>query len=110
MLASLLALATPMHAVPARAAEYGLSDLERRIGGCESSGRPYGPLRWHILNDHHRSSSSGAFQIVKGTWARFKGYSEARFAPPEVQILRMRQLLHSRKGAGHWRASRGCWS
>lgn len=112
----LAVLAIAMLSMPAASAdEYPpMSNLLRRIGGCESSGSPRGPLVWDQINRQGRggrplSSASGAFQILDGTWDGYGGYQRALHAPPSVQVAKANQLLASRMGARHWRASIGCW-
>lgn len=91
--------------------------LLRRIGGCESSGRPDGPLVWTAQNRH--SSASGAYQVLDSTWrswARSYGsdvgasaYARAMYAPPDVQTTVAARALAA-QGTAPWRASRSCWS
>lgn len=88
----------------------GIPALLRRIGGCESVGRPDGELVWTAQN--RRSSASGAFQYLRTTWNNFKGYAAAKFAPASVQIERAVSdfyLWQKRGGGGPWAQSRHCW-
>lgn len=48
-----------------------------RIIMCESGGNP--------TARNPRSSASGIWQFLKGTWAGYGGYAEAWLAPPHVQ-------------------------
>lgn len=86
--------------------DQGIPPKLRRIGGCESSGRPDGPLVWKAYNQN--SGASGAFQYLKSTWNRYKGYLEARHAPPEIQIERA--LSDFKRSTSPWASSRGCWN
>lgn len=95
-----------------------MSPLLRRIGGCESSGDPAGPLRWTIVNGEG-SSASGAFQIIDSTWrswARAYGaaveawrWARAKLAPPDVQVHVAASALRA-QGPSPWNESRGCWA
>lgn len=94
-----------------------MSPLLRRIGGCESSGRADGPLRWTAPN-RHGSTASGAFQILDSTWRGWapvygadvgaKAYRRAMHAPPAVQVTVAARALEA-QGTGPWRPSAGCW-
>lgn len=109
----------PPPASPAAPSGAGASmpSLLRRIGGCESSGRPDGPLRWQA--DNPTSSASGAFQILDSTWrgwARSYGadvgagqYARARHAPADVQTTVARRAFDA-QGTRPWAASRSCWA
>ena len=88
----------------------------RRIAGCESSGRPNGPLNYVAQNK--RSTASGAYGVLDGTWrswARAYGrdvgatrYAKARHAPPSVQDT-VATRAYRAHGTSPWRASRRCW-
>jgi hypothetical protein len=55
------------------------------------------------------SSASGAFQITRGTWNRFRGYPTAGSAPRRVQDAKA-LALYADRGTQPWDASRRCWS
>ena len=74
--------------------------LLARIRWCES--------RNNYTAYNPRSGASGAYQYLKSTWAGYKGYSEARFAPPAIQDERAASDL-ARLGPRPWYASRRCW-
>lgn len=96
----------------------GMPAQLRRIGGCESSGRPDGPLQWTIVN-RSGSSASGAFQILDGTWRSWRSaygsdvgapaYARAKDAPPNVQVT-VATRAYQRQGTRPWSASRRCWA
>lgn len=48
------------------------------------------------------SSSSGLWQFTHDTWAGYGGYSEAKYAPPEVQNERARIVFAGGRGASNW--------
>lgn len=95
----------------------GIPALLRRIGGCESSGRPDGPLVWNAQN--RTSSASGAFQILTSTWRGWAtaygsdvgapNYPRAKDAPASVQTT-VAVRAFNRQGSGPWAASRSCWA
>lgn len=93
--------------------------LLRRIGGCESSGRPDGELRWTAPNNYG-SSASGAFQFIDSTWRamakRYRPdvahlYPRALHAPADVQIDVALGTLNEYGpwGSNTWGASKHCW-
>lgn len=98
-------------------APFTMSRLQRRIGGCESSGTADGPLIYNQTNKSG-SSASGAYQWLDGTWvwmARDYGsdvgatkYRRAMYAPPHTQDVVMARALADGQ-AYHWRASQSCW-
>lgn len=80
--------------------------IMRRVAGCESQGDPdAGPI-WDAKNP--TSTASGAFQDLASTWSNYRGYSEARWAPPAIQI-EFNMNLYRTSGLRPWFASRGCW-
>lgn len=97
----------------------GMSALQRRIGGCESSGSPTGVLRWTTEELTGSTTASGAFQILDSTWAGWivtygrgtdaSSYSRAMYAPPSTQVTIVARVLAG-EGTGPWAASAYCWS
>lgn len=77
-----------------------------RIRTCES-GDHHGSYDYTAQNKV--SSASGAWQIIDGTWNRFKGYRKARHAPRWVQDLKA-MMLYRDRGTQPWNASRHCWA
>lgn len=69
-----------------------------KIANCESGYR-------NIRNS--RSSASGIFQIVKGTWNSYSGYLEAIDAPEEIQWQKAVEI-YSQRGVSPWNASLYC--
>jgi hypothetical protein len=97
---------TTSTSAPATVGEYGLPTQLRRIGGCESTGRPDGPLVWTAHN--RKSGASGAFQYLRSTWNHFAGFLDAELAPPSVQLDRALSD-YRRSGTTPWAASARCW-
>lgn len=62
---------------------------------CESKGS--------YTAENPRSSASGRYQFVDGTWDGYGGYSHASDAPPEVQDAKAREVWAGGAGRGHWR-------
>lgn len=68
---------------------------------------------WVVMRESHGnycirnsagSTACGAYQIVRGTWAKFMGYPNACSAPPWVQDLKAEALWANGRGCGHWQA------
>lgn len=80
-----------------------------RIRSCES-GDGRGSYHYHGPRaENPRSTASGAWQIIDGTWNRFHGYRHASHAPRWVQDLKALALYKDR-GTQPWDASRSCWA
>jgi hypothetical protein len=68
-------------------------------GGC------YAPIGWQgSRSPCGGSTASGAWQILRSTWAGFDGYINAADAPPEVQDAKARLLWAGGRGCTHWSA------
>lgn len=78
----------------------GLPQILLRIRWCES--------RDNYRAQNPRSSASGAWQILDGTWNGFRGYTRAVHAPRWVQDAKALALFADR-GTQPWNASRRCW-
>ncbi|MGI8426067.1 MAG: transglycosylase family protein [Actinomycetota bacterium] len=61
---------------------------------CESGGS--------YKSEDPRSTASGRYSFIDGTWNNFGGYSHASDAPPEVQDEKARQVWNGGKGRSHW--------
>lgn len=71
-------------------------------------------IRWcESRNDYKaeepRSTASGAWQILDGTWNGYRGYHHASAAPRHIQDAKALALYRDR-GTKPWKASRRCWS
>lgn len=100
-----------------------LSPAELAVAACESGHRledgsaELHTHRWEVENPSSRSSASGAFQFVDGTWVwvweDLIGESppslRAKDSSAADQLRAFRALWRDGKGAHHWDASRGCW-
>lgn len=60
--------------------------------------------RGDIRAENPRSTASGKWQFLDGTWGGFGGYSHASHAPEQVQDARARQLWAGGRGCSHWSA------
>lgn len=101
-----------------------LSAVELAVAACESGHRlpdgsaQVGTHRWRVENPSPRSSASGAFQFVDGTWVWvWEGLIgeappslRAKDASASDQLRAFRALWREGEGAHHWEASYGCWS
>lgn len=79
-------------------------DIAMRIARCEGYPR-------YVYADHGPgSSASGKYGFVDGTWANYKGYSRAMYAPESIQDEKFWMVWANGAGASHWAASRSCWA
>ena len=62
--------------------------------------------RGDIRAENPRSTASGKWQFLYGTWGGYGGYSHASHAPEQVQDERARQLWAGGRGCSHWSACR----
>lgn len=72
-----------------------------RIRECESGG--------DYRAENPRSTASGAWQILDGTWHRYGGYRHASHAPRDLQDAKA-LALYADRGTSPWNASRRCWA
>lgn len=78
-----------------------------RIRGCESGSGPSSPGNYRAENS--RSTASGAYQFLDGTWRSTTGLKPPASAyPPAVQDAAA-LTLYRRSGTRPWNASRHCW-
>lgn len=92
----------------------GMSYVARVVAACESGQRRgrspvVGTLSWQA--DNPRTTASGAFQFLDGTFQRLsasQGYARAKHAPPHVQIAAFNELRR-KQGLSPWLASKSCW-
>lgn len=87
-----------------------------RIRGCESGGpsRNFGPNEpgmYGITNYHHASTSSGAYQMLDGTWRAWRGDSTAprAYMASRAEQDRAALALYHAQGTRPWAASQHCW-
>lgn len=86
------------------------SVLRRESGGDPRiwNGRCYAPVGWQGATAPNcpraRSSASGLWQFVRGTWANHGGYLNAADAPVEVQNEKARLVWAGGAGCFHWNA------
>jgi Transglycosylase-like domain len=78
----------------------------RRIGGCESGGGPHARIRYRAQNPV--SSASGGYQFLYSAWGHFRGYAQARDAPPWVQDRKAVKTFR-KYSTRPWLASKACW-
>lgn len=71
-----------------------------RIRHCESGD--------NYTSQNTKSTASGAFQIINGTWAGYGGYAHAKDAPPAVQDAKALMIYNS-EGTSPWVSSEHCW-
>jgi hypothetical protein len=84
-----------------------LPEILQEIGGCESAGSPTAAINYTIPNSEG-SSASGGFQFEEGTWNYFYGYSQAMYAPANIQNLKAEET-YAEEGTGPWISSEHCW-
>lgn len=104
-LAAVIVPTTHVHRPKPRASR----SAPRRRGGCkqrsleqiaqDESGGNY-------TAQNPRSSASGKYQVLDGTWDGYGGYKRAKDAPPHVQEQWAREA-YAKSGSRPWRAS-GC--
>jgi len=99
------------------------------IAACESGARlsdgsaRLGTHRWEAVNGDRgghppRSTASGAFQFLDGTWewvwrdllGEPAPTPRAKQASPSDQLRAFLALWDDRRGSSHWDASRSCWA
>ncbi|MBA2706119.1 MAG: transglycosylase family protein [Blastocatellia bacterium] len=78
----------------------GLPSILIKIRQCESRG--------NYQAQNSRSTASGAYQFIDGTWANYKGYQKAKHAPNHIQDEKA-LLTYQRSGTTPWNASKQCW-
>lgn len=85
---------------------YLASQNHYRPGQCGGSLPPCWVMmresRGNIHAQNPRSTASGKWQIIDGTWGNHRGYRKARYAPEWVQDERARMLWANGRGCGHW--------
>lgn len=80
--------------------EIVLPDTLIKIRRCESND--------DYAAQNSRSTASGAFQFIDGTWNNYGGYAKAKLAPPYIQD-EYALLTYQKDGTTPWNASKRCW-
>lgn len=60
--------------------------------------------------DNPKSTASGLFQFIDGTYKGLTGRTVAKTDTAENQYAAFRKLWNNGKGWTHWKASKACWS
>lgn len=90
------------HLIRVHAAAYGIdANLPLAIAHCESG------FKWNAANS--RSSASGVFQYVSGTWRRTREGRKGTSVFDTEAHIRMAVAQIATLGTAAWNASRGCW-
>jgi hypothetical protein len=85
----------------------GTAAWEVSAGTCIASRESSGQV---TVRNKAGSSATGLWQFLRGTWNGFKGYREARDAPPRVQAQKFWRLWDGGSGRGHWAGGQyPCW-
>lgn len=77
-----------------------LPDILIKIRYCESKD--------DYTAQNSRSTASGAFQFIDGTWNNYGGYAKAKLAPAFIQD-EYAFLTYQKEGTKPWNASKHCW-
>lgn len=77
-----------------------LPDILIKIRYCESKD--------DYTAQNPKSTASGAFQFIDGTWNGYGGYAKAKLAPAYIQD-EYALLTYQKQGARPWNASKYCW-
>lgn len=83
-----------------RLSEESLPLILKTIRYCESKD--------NYLAENRRSTASGAYQALDGTFNNYQGYARAKDAPKYVQD-QFALELYQRRGTSPWNASKSCW-
>jgi hypothetical protein len=78
----------------------GPSGIASCIAKYESGGNPRA--------ENPRSTASGLYQFIDGTWNKFGGYSRAKDAPVAIQTKKFYQVWDHGRGARNWVVSPRC--
>lgn len=85
---------------------------ELRVRSCESGPNGYATggraLDYDYSNENPKSTASGGWQVIDGTWGGFGGYHHASSAPRSVQDRWARRYI-DKNGLGAWISSKSCW-
>lgn len=100
-----LIVAAFLHALsPTPVAAYQPAELQaaHAVSHCESEHR-------NVKNP--KSTASGHFQFINGTWEWVTGLRPPAMAYPyRVQLAAFVKLWDGGKGRSHWAASASCWA
>lgn len=82
-----------------------------RIGGCESTGKPYGAWEYHAKNKY--SSASGVFEFINSSWYQYGRqlwgqdfYEKNIWTEDNVELA---WYVYQKYGTKDWDSSKSCW-